>query len=226
MIDVAFLGTDVRPAGHGGRHRRAAGDVDDHARAGVRLRARARRRQRRRGDRAAHRRPHAGRRGALRAGARASTWATRPRRRSHRARPSSCWPRRTARPRSSPSAQVADEVLVASLLNLDAVCEQLAGREDVLLVCAGHRRAREHRGRLPRRPHQRGARGSSAPTPRASPRRSRRPIRRRSTRCRPAAARSACAARAWNRTSPSARRSRSSTSWAGSPRRSDGAARR
>ena len=35
------------------------------------------------------------------------------------------------------SAAVADDVLVASLLNLDAVCEQLAGREDVLLVCAG-----------------------------------------------------------------------------------------
>ena len=35
------------------------------------------------------------------------------------------------------SAQVADDVLVASLLNLGAVCEQLAGREDVLLVCAG-----------------------------------------------------------------------------------------
>jgi 2-phosphosulfolactate phosphatase len=28
-------------------------------------------------------------------------------------------------------------VLIASLLNLDAVCAQLAGREDVLLVCAG-----------------------------------------------------------------------------------------
>ena len=35
------------------------------------------------------------------------------------------------------SAAVADDVLVASLLNLDAVCEQLAGRDDVLLVCAG-----------------------------------------------------------------------------------------
>jgi 2-phosphosulfolactate phosphatase len=35
------------------------------------------------------------------------------------------------------SAQVADDVLVASLLNLGAVCEQLAGREDILLVCAG-----------------------------------------------------------------------------------------
>ena len=35
------------------------------------------------------------------------------------------------------SAQVADDVLIASLLNLDAVCEQLAGHEDVLLVCAG-----------------------------------------------------------------------------------------
>ena len=35
------------------------------------------------------------------------------------------------------SAQAADDVLIASLLNLDAVCEQLAGREDVLLVCAG-----------------------------------------------------------------------------------------
>ena len=35
------------------------------------------------------------------------------------------------------SAQVADDVLIASLLNLDAVCEQLAGRDDVLLVCAG-----------------------------------------------------------------------------------------
>jgi 2-phosphosulfolactate phosphatase len=35
------------------------------------------------------------------------------------------------------SAAVADDVFVASLLNLDAVCEQLAGREDVLLVCAG-----------------------------------------------------------------------------------------
>src|SRR3954447_2128563 len=32
---------------------------------------------------------------------------------------------------------VADEVLVAALLNLGAVVEQLAGREDVLLVCAG-----------------------------------------------------------------------------------------
>ena len=35
------------------------------------------------------------------------------------------------------SSQVADDVLVASLLNLRAVCEQLAGREDILLVCAG-----------------------------------------------------------------------------------------
>ena len=35
------------------------------------------------------------------------------------------------------SAAVADDVLVASLLNLAAVCEQLAGREGVLLVCAG-----------------------------------------------------------------------------------------
>jgi len=35
------------------------------------------------------------------------------------------------------SAQVADDVLVASLLNLGAVCEQLADREDILLVCAG-----------------------------------------------------------------------------------------
>ena len=35
------------------------------------------------------------------------------------------------------SAQVADDVLVASLLNLGAVCEQLAGRNDILLVCAG-----------------------------------------------------------------------------------------
>lgn len=35
------------------------------------------------------------------------------------------------------SAQVAGEVLVASLLNLDAVCGLLAGRDDVLLVCAG-----------------------------------------------------------------------------------------
>ncbi len=35
------------------------------------------------------------------------------------------------------SSAVADDVLVASLLNLDAVCEQLAGRDDVLLVCAG-----------------------------------------------------------------------------------------
>ncbi len=35
------------------------------------------------------------------------------------------------------SAAVADDVFVASLLNLAAVCEQLAGREDVLLVCAG-----------------------------------------------------------------------------------------
>lgn len=35
------------------------------------------------------------------------------------------------------SAAVADDVLVASLLNLGAVCEQLAGHDDVLLVCAG-----------------------------------------------------------------------------------------
>jgi 2-phosphosulfolactate phosphatase len=35
------------------------------------------------------------------------------------------------------SAAIAEEVLVASLLNLGAVCELLAGREDVLLVCAG-----------------------------------------------------------------------------------------
>lgn len=36
------------------------------------------------------------------------------------------------------SAAVAQDVLVASLLNLRAVCEQLAGRDDdVLLVCAG-----------------------------------------------------------------------------------------
>ena len=34
-------------------------------------------------------------------------------------------------------AAVADEVLVAALLNLGAVVEQLAAREDVLLVCAG-----------------------------------------------------------------------------------------
>ncbi len=35
------------------------------------------------------------------------------------------------------AAEAADEVLIASLLNLDAVVAQLAGREDVLLVCAG-----------------------------------------------------------------------------------------
>jgi 2-phosphosulfolactate phosphatase len=35
------------------------------------------------------------------------------------------------------SAAVADEVLIASLLNLDAVLTQIAGAEDVLLVCAG-----------------------------------------------------------------------------------------
>ncbi len=35
------------------------------------------------------------------------------------------------------AAAAADEVLVASLLNLDAVVAQLAGRDDVLLVCAG-----------------------------------------------------------------------------------------
>jgi 2-phosphosulfolactate phosphatase len=35
------------------------------------------------------------------------------------------------------AADVADEVLIASLLNLDAVLAQLAGSEDVLLVCAG-----------------------------------------------------------------------------------------
>ena len=35
------------------------------------------------------------------------------------------------------AAQSADEVLVASLLNMEAVLAQLAGREDVLLVCAG-----------------------------------------------------------------------------------------
>ena len=35
------------------------------------------------------------------------------------------------------AARSADEVLVASLLNMGAVLEQLAGREDVLLVCAG-----------------------------------------------------------------------------------------
>ena len=35
------------------------------------------------------------------------------------------------------AAQVADEVLVASLLNLDAVCARLADADDVLLVCAG-----------------------------------------------------------------------------------------
>jgi len=35
------------------------------------------------------------------------------------------------------SAEVADEVIAASLLNLDAVLANLAGAEDVLLVCAG-----------------------------------------------------------------------------------------
>jgi 2-phosphosulfolactate phosphatase len=35
------------------------------------------------------------------------------------------------------AAEAADEVLVASLLNMDAVIAALAGREDVLLVCAG-----------------------------------------------------------------------------------------
>lgn len=35
------------------------------------------------------------------------------------------------------SAAVADDVLVASLLNFAAICGQLAGREDVLIVCAG-----------------------------------------------------------------------------------------
>ena len=35
------------------------------------------------------------------------------------------------------AAQSADEVIVASLLNMGAVLEQLAGLEDVLLVCAG-----------------------------------------------------------------------------------------
>ncbi|MDP1850537.1 MAG: 2-phosphosulfolactate phosphatase [Solirubrobacteraceae bacterium] len=35
------------------------------------------------------------------------------------------------------AAAAADEVLVASLLNMAAVLAQLAGREDILLVCAG-----------------------------------------------------------------------------------------
>src|SRR6185295_5726914 len=35
------------------------------------------------------------------------------------------------------SAEVADKVIAASLLNLDAVLAHLAGAEDVLLVCAG-----------------------------------------------------------------------------------------
>lgn len=35
------------------------------------------------------------------------------------------------------AAEAADEVLVASLLNMGAVLAQLAGRDDVLLVCAG-----------------------------------------------------------------------------------------
>lgn len=35
------------------------------------------------------------------------------------------------------AADCADDVLIASLLNLGAVVAQLAGREDVLLVCAG-----------------------------------------------------------------------------------------
>ena len=35
------------------------------------------------------------------------------------------------------SAEVADEVIAASLLNLDAVLAHLAGADDVLLVCAG-----------------------------------------------------------------------------------------
>ena len=35
------------------------------------------------------------------------------------------------------AAAVAEDVLVASLLNLDAVCRQLTDREGVLLVCAG-----------------------------------------------------------------------------------------
>jgi 2-phosphosulfolactate phosphatase len=35
------------------------------------------------------------------------------------------------------AAQAADEVLIASLLNLNAVLAELVGREDILLVCAG-----------------------------------------------------------------------------------------
>ena len=113
------------------------------------------------------------------------------------------------------SSAVADDVLVASLLNLGAVCEQLAGREDILLVCAGTdgrvsiedvylagRISAALEGPRTDAAHVAEAVAAAYPTPLA-------------TRCRPAAARSACAARAWRRTSPSARRSRSSTSWGG-----------
>ena len=80
------------------------------------------------------------------------------------------------------AAAAADEVLVASLLNLDAVLAQLAGREDVLLVCAGTdgRVSMEDvylAGRIERR-----ARGRRAATPRGSPRPSPRRTRTPSTR--------------------------------------------
>ena len=120
--------------------------------------------------RAAHRRPHTGRRGRLRAGAglRPRELARGDARPAHR--PTSSWPRPTARPRSSPRRRSPTTCWSRRCSTSARSCEQLAGREDVLLVCAGTdgRVSIEDvylAGRLSAR-----ARGCSAPTPRGSPR--------------------------------------------------------
>ena len=137
MIDVAFLGTAVRPAGtaviidvlratstitlalaSGYERVLVAGSID----AASALRAP---------------RPRARRRGGLRAGAGLrSRQLARGDAHAARARARARHDERRAGDRRV-GARVCDDVLIASLLNLDAVCAQLAGREDVLLVCAG-----------------------------------------------------------------------------------------
>ena len=85
----------------------------------------------------------------------ASTSATRPRRRSTPRDAELVLATTNGAPAIVASAAVADEVLVASLLNLDAVSRAARRPRGRAARLRRHRRAREHRGRLPRRPHQR-----------------------------------------------------------------------
>ncbi len=103
-----------------------------------------------------------------------------------------------------------DEVLVACLLNEDAVVEALSSRTRRHPPrLRRHERQRHGRGHVPRRPPERARSRARGPTRRSSPRRSPRPIPSPSTRSTSARAPSSCTSSASDPTSRSARRSRS-----------------